>query len=444
MRISCVVLCRIPDERLTCRGARSIQNRLGDVQVQRPTAATRDRPEAVPDMRPTLPALLVLAVVGAVGCGGASTSEHAPGAQRGTLTTADSAAREQQARARLASTEWKTDFAKHAVPLSEFQDGGPPRDGIPPIDEPRVGDLAAGDRFLSGREPVILVEAGGRARAYPEQILIWHEIANDDLGGRPIAVTYCPLCNSAVAMDRRVGGRTLTFGTTGKLRNSDLVMWDRQTESWWQQLTGTALVGRLTGARLRLIDAQVVSWSQFKAAHPDGTVLLRPEGVDRPYGSNPYVGYDQDAAQRPFLYDGEVDRRLKPLERVVAVSSGDDTVVIPFSALAKQPVRAATVGGRVLVVLHARGVTSALDEERIAGSRDVGAVGVFDPRIDGRTLRFARTGDGEFRDQDGTTWDVTGRATEGPLRGRRLRPVRHDVQFWFALAAFLPHARVLR
>ena len=339
---------------------------------------------------------------------------------------------------------WDTDFAKHAVPLSQFQDGGPPRDGIPPIDDPVAGGLSAGDRFLSSREPVIAVEVDGQARAYPEQILVWHEIVNDRLGGRPVAVTYCPLCNSALVFDRRVGGRTLTFGTTGKLRNSDLVMWDRQMQSWWQQFSGVALVGRYTGTRLRALDSQVLSWAQFKASYPRGTVLLRPKGFDRPYGQNPYVGYDSVPASRPSLYGGRLDPRLPPLERVVAVFAGRDVVVVPFSGLARQPVVTGSVGGRQLVVLYARGVASALDERDIARSRDVGTAGAFDSRVRGRALRFTADGRDRFHDQQtGSSWDVTGRALAGPLKGTRLRPLRYDQQFWFALAAFVPHARLL-
>jgi hypothetical protein len=339
---------------------------------------------------------------------------------------------------------WDTDFAKHAVPLSQFEDGGPPRDGIPPIDRPTPGALSAGDRFLSAREPVIAVEVNGQARAYPEQILVWHEIVNDRLGGRAVAVTYCPLCNSALVFDRRVAGRTLTFGTTGKLRNSDLVMWDRQTQSWWQQFSGTALVGRYTGTRLRALDSQVLSWAQFKASHPRGTVLLRPKGFDRPYGQNPYVGYDSVPTSRPRLYGGRLDPRLPPLERVVAVFAGRDAAVVAFSELARQPVVTGSVGGRPLVVLYARGVASALDERDIARSRDVGTAGAFDPRVRGRALRFTADGQDRFRDlQTGSSWDVTGRALAGPLRGARLLPLRHDEQFWFALAAFVPHARLL-
>src|SRR5919197_1465220 len=153
----------------------------------------------------------------------------------------------------LRAQGWETDFSKAAVPITQFSSGGPPRDGISPIDHPKPVSLRAGNRFLEAREPVIAVVIAGQARAYPEQILVWHEIVNDRLGGRPIAVTYCPLCNSALVFNRRVGGRTLTFGTTGKLRRSDLVMWDRQTETWWQQLTAEAVVGELTGTKLKVL-----------------------------------------------------------------------------------------------------------------------------------------------------------------------------------------------
>ena len=387
-------------------------------------------------------ALLILLA----GCGGTAGSvDHRPAADGGARPgLGDRLSGSQMEILRQRYPGWDTDFSRHAVPLSEFEDGGPPRDGIPPIDQPEAGALASGDRFLSPREPVIAVELNGEARAYPEQILVWHEIVNDRLGGRPIAVTYCPLCNSALAFDRRVGGRTLSFGTTGKLRNSDLVMWDRQTQSWWQQFSGTALVGHYTGAQLRPLDAQVLGWAQFKASYPRGSVLLRPKGFDRPYGTNPYVGYDADSGARPQLYGGRLDPRLPPLERVVAVFAGRDAIVAPFSTLARRPVIAASVGGRPVVILYARGVASALDKSAIARSRDVGTAGAFDARIRGRTLRFTANGPNRFRDlQTGSTWDVSGRALAGPLRAARVRPLRHDEQFWFALAAFVPHARLL-
>jgi hypothetical protein len=338
---------------------------------------------------------------------------------------------------------WRTNFARHSVPLSEFRSGGPPRDGIPPIDHPRYVSQRQAQAWLSGREPVIAVQAGPRARAYPIQILVWHEIVNDTLGGRPIAVTYCPLCNSALVFDRRVGTRTLTFGTTGNLRNSDLVMWDRRTQSWWQQLTGEAVVGDLTGARLRALPAQTLSFNAFRRAYPSGDVLSRNTGFDRDYGANPYVGYDRPD-ERPFLYDGRLDPRLPPKERVVSVTVGRDTAVVPFSRLARSPVASFRVGATPAVVLYARGVASPLDGGAVADGRDVGTAGAFDARLDGRTLRFQSRGGTVIDAQTGSTWDVTGRAVAGPLRGQRLAPLRHDEQFWFAIAAFVPRARIVR
>ena len=138
---------------------------------------------------------------------------------------------------------WKTNFEKHSVPYEEILSGGPPKDGIPAVDNPKFVSQKEADKWLKNIEPVVVVEHKGEARAYPLQILTWHEIVNDQLNGLPVSVTFCPLCNAAIAFDRRLDGRLLDFGTTGKLRNSDLVMYDRQTESWWQQFTGEAIIG---------------------------------------------------------------------------------------------------------------------------------------------------------------------------------------------------------
>ncbi len=344
---------------------------------------------------------------------------------------------------RVDKSGWETDFSKHSVPLSEFQSGGPPRDGIPPVDDPKPTSQAEADEWLSDREPVLAVEVGDRARAYPLQILVWHEIVNDRLGGRAIAVTYCPLCNSSLVFDRRVRGRTLTFGTTGNLRNSDLVMWDRRTESWWQQLTAEAVVGELTGTKLKVLPSQTLSWADFKRAYPGGDLLSRDTGVERDYGSTPYDSYDRPDVP-PYLFEGETDDRLPAKERVVAIFAKGETVVVPFSRLARAPVVETEAGGRPVVVLYKRGVVSPLDATSIADSRDVGTAAAFDPRLDGRRLSFERRGDGFVDGETGSRWDIAGRAIAGELAGKRLTPVRHDQQFWFALAAFLPDARVER
>jgi Protein of unknown function (DUF3179) len=375
--------------------------------------------------------LPVLVAAGALaGCGG-----DAPGP-----TTEPERSGEPAQELRVSTADWKTDFSRHSVPLGEFISGGPPRDGIPPIDDPKFVAVREADEWLDDREPVLVVEVAGAVRAYPVQILVWHEIVNDELGGRPIAVTYCPLCNSSLVFDRDVDQvGVLRFGTTGNLRHSDLVMWDDRTESWWQQLTAEAVVGELTGTRLEVLPSQTLSWADFKARHPEGDVLSRDTGFDREYGANPYEGYD-DPDSSPFLLDSQPDRRLPPKERVVAIGE----VVVPFSRLARDPVAEIEVDGAPVVVLYKRGVLSPLDNAAISRSRDVGTAGTFDRRLDDRTLSFEPAGDGRFRDtQTGSTWDITGRAIAGELAGSRLRPVVSDQQFWFALAAFLPDARIV-
>lgn len=379
--------------------------------------------------------LLLVAAAAISGCGG---DDKTPGGS-------SPAARELN----VPTAGWKTDFAQHSVPLGEFRSGGPGRDGIPPIDEPKPVPQEEAEEFLGDREPVLVVERGKAVRAYPVQILVWHEIVNDELGGQPIAVTYCPLCNSSVVFDRRAGGRTLSFGTTGNLRKSDLVMWDRQTESWWQQLTARAVVGELTGTGLEVLPSQTLSWADYKSRHPGGDVLSRDTGARRDYGQNPYAGYDEPGSE-PFLLGEASDDRLAPKERVAAIFVGKEVAVFSFSRLEREPVLNDEVGGKEVVVAYKRGVLSPLDSPSISDSRDVGTAAAFERTTGGRRLEFEprrgrKASGASFVDrQTGSSWDITGRAVSGPLRGRRLRPVRHDEQFWFALAAFVPEADVRR
>jgi len=339
--------------------------------------------------------------------------------------------------------EWKTNFRKHSVDLKEITSGGPPKDGIPAIDKPRFESVAEAGTWLRPNEPVALYVGKNDARAYPLQILIWHEIVNDVVGGAPATVTFCPLCNTTIAFDRRLEGRTLDFGTTGKLRYSDLVMYDRQTESWWQQATGEAIVGDLTGKRLTFLPSQVISWATFGQAYPQGRVLSRKTGHIRPYGQNPYVGYD-NANASPFLYSGPKDGRLPAMERVVAVSLEGEDVAYPFSVLEKVRVVHDTVGGTPVVVLFARGTASALDTATIAQGRDIGATGVFSPVVRGRRLTFLPTNGGFTDRETRSTWTILGEATGGRLKGTRLQPIIHGNHFWFSWAVFKPKTRIYR
>jgi Protein of unknown function (DUF3179) len=324
--------------------------------------------------------------------------------------------------------------------------GGPPPDGIPPIDRPRFLAPSAVD-FLDAQEPVLSLEVGGDARAYPLQILIWHEIVNDVVGNTPVTITYCPLCNTGIAFKRpRIEGRLLDFGTSGKLYRSNLLMYDRQTKTLWAQATGRAVMGRLTGTQLEFLPVHLVSWADWRAGHPSGKVLSRDTGADRPYGQNPYEGYDREDST-PFLFKGDLDPPLPPLARVVGVRIGGDAVAFPYERLRARAVGGwavaeSTVGSIPVVVVWKQGALSALDAGEIAASRAVGAVGVFDARVDGRTFIFQADSMGVADTETGSRWDILGRAVAGPLAGRELTAIIATDSFWFDWAAFYPETRI--
>jgi hypothetical protein len=345
------------------------------------------------------------------------------------------------ARSGISTSGWKTDFSRHTVSYAEIISGGVPRDGIPPIDSPSFVSTEAANSWLADREPVIALEINGDARAYPLQIMTWHEIVNDSVGGIPVSVTFCPLCNSAIAFDRRIGEVVYDFGVSGKLRNSDLIMWDRQTESWWQQFTGEAIVGDLVGIRLDMLPAVIISWGDFKLVYPEDQVLSQDTGYSRPYGRNPYAGYD-DIDNSPFLFRGDPDRRLLPMERVVAVTIDDAPVAFPFSVLEREKVINYQYGDRNLVVFFKPGTASALDQSSIKDSREVGATGVFTPQVKDHDLTFRAEGNSFIDNETGSVWNILGQSVSGTLSGDRLTPVVHGSHFWFAWGSFNPETIV--
>jgi len=328
------------------------------------------------------------------------------------------------------------------VALDEVRSGGPPPDGIPPIDRPkflRVGDVD----FLADNEPVLALEIDGDARAYPVQIMTWHEIVNDTVGGVPVTVSYCPLCNSAVVYDRRLGDLVLDFGTSGLLYNSALVMYDRQTETLWSHYTGEGVIGELTGEDLQTFPVATVSWATFRDANPDGIVLSQDTGFDRDYGRNPYPGYD-NVDGTPFLFQGEVDGKYTALTRIVGIESGEAAIGIPLEDLQAAEVIEGEIDGRPLVAFWASGTSSALQNSTISEGVDVGATGVFVPEANGEELTFSANGDGTFTDdRTGSTWNILGDAVDGELTGERLTAYVHVDTFWFAWSTFRTDTEVL-
>jgi hypothetical protein len=262
----------------------------------------------------------------------------------------------------------ETNFHQIEVDPTEILAGGPARDGIPAITDPTM--TAAGEEDgLDPREPVMVLALDGQpARAYPVRYLMWHEIVNDEAAGVPFAVTFCPLCNSGLIFDRRLYDQVLEFGVSGMLRHSDMIMYDRQTHSWWQQFQGRAIVGDLLGAELTPLPALLQSWEGFRNGNPDGLVMAEPMGHVRPYGANPYEGYDSG---RPFLYRGEnPPHGIEPLARVVRVGSR----AWPLTRLAEAG-ETTEAGVRLT---WAEGQASALDTGRIGEGREVGDVRVVD------------------------------------------------------------------
>jgi hypothetical protein len=277
-------------------------------------------------------------------------------------------------------TAWRsdfplTDFGRHVVPLEEILDGGPPRDGIPAIDHPTFLPAADIDS-LSGNQPVISLVVAGNARAYPLSILMWHEIVNDTIGDVPVVVTFCPLCNAALAFERTVEGQVLDFGTTGRLRHSDLVMYDRQTETWWQQFEGRGIVGRFAGVNLVSLPVRVEGFARFVERHPGGLVLQEPEGSTRPYGYNPYLHYDSDGPYPRFFNIGDLPEGVLPMAYVVAVGTEAWSLTLLRSR------------GHIefddLVLSWTPGAASALDTERIGDGYDLGNVVVQRRDAEGR------------------------------------------------------------
>ena len=332
-------------------------------------------------------------------------------------------------------------FPPALVAEADLRSGGPGPDGIPSIDAPRFLHVANVD-FLRDTEPVYVLELNGGARAYPLQIMTWHEIVNDTVGGIPVAVTYCPLCNSAAAYDRRHAGRVLSFGVSGLLWNSSLVMFDRQTRSLWGHFTGQGIAGVFAGVQLDAFPVTLSSWTDFKTAHPSGLVLSRDTGHPRSYGKNPYPGYD-DINNPPFLFDGKVDGRYAAKTRMIGIDLDDRPVAVTGDRLIRDRVVAVTVGERHLVVWWKLGTASALDAGEVAAGRDVGSVMVFDAVVDARVLRFRPNG-GQFEDAEtGSRWDTFGTATSGPLAGHRLTAIAHVDTFWFAWAAFKPATEII-
>lgn len=341
--------------------------------------------------------------------------------------------------ASISPDAWRTDFSRVTADLSDAVVVAGGRGAIPVITEPRYETTEQADAWISDNEPVLAAFAGDEARAYPIRLLLLHEAVNDWLGGSPLLVTYCPRCNSAAVFERNAGTLTLEFGAASALRSENRVLFDETTESWWQQATGKAIAGEFAGLRLRPAESALISWGDFKRAHPGGTVLSQTSGFDLDYEFNPYFNID---FTQPPPSTGEIDPRLPLRARVIGLVSDDDALAVPFSDLFFSGIVNVRIDGAPVAVFWQRGTSSPLSSADVAQGRDVGAAVAFDARSGDRTLTF-RSERGVFTDeQTGSTWSITGEALDGPLAGSRLNVFPHVNSFWSCWSAFRPATAV--
>lgn len=331
-----------------------------------------------------------------------------------------------------------------------YRDAGPfcvPFDSIPALDHPRL--VAADKARLPGDEPVVAVRVGSMSRAYPIRYLTFHEVVNDLVARVPVAITFCPLCNSAVVFDRRVGRRTLSFGVSGKLRYANLVMFDRRSLSLWQQATGEAVAGDLIGKRLRLIPSSMVSFASWRAENPSGMVMAAPGDFGFDYGTDPYAFYDRDPRRpSPFVKEAAEyappARALPPKWRVVGVTVRRDAVAF---ASPVGPGRVATRDARAagvdLIAFFKKDVAQPGKRVRLARSPRGWSATVWRAELGERRLSFSVIENRFVETTTHSEFSFFGRARSGPLAGLRLRPVPEMTSFWFAWVHFYPDTKLV-
>lgn len=339
---------------------------------------------------------------------------------------------------------WKTDTTIHSVPLSEIQILLP-KGSFPTLDYPNFVGKTEGLKAFYSKEPVIVVSDGNNAKAYSLNILTMHEIANDELSGKPILVTYCPLCNSSIVYNRLVNSDTLEFEASGMLRNSDMVMLDRKTESLWQQIMGTGIVGHYNKTELEVIPSIVISVEDFFARYPAGKIMSTKTGSGKSYGTNPYVGYDSKSKPIGKFFDSEhLDKRLPAMERVIDIKNGDDYKVYTFTDASAAGVINDVFKTSSVVIFHQAGTVSVLDKKQIAASKDVGTATVFNAELGENKYHFSKKGNYFFDKETNSKWDITGRCLLGKSKGKQLFIEPHGSHFAFAWLAFYPNTKIYK
>lgn len=323
---------------------------------------------------------------------------------------------------------------KHTVPLDKILSGGPPQDGIPSIDNPKFQSVQEADEILEDSELVLGLNINGDIRVYPLQILVWHEIVNDVVGDQPVAVTYCPLCFTNQVFNRTLNdGNTVEFGTSGKLYNSNLVMYDRKSNSLWSQALGEGIVGEYAGVKLERIPFDVAYWKEWKELYPESKVLSRDTGSVRPYGADPYGDYyTNDLILFPVAND---DKRLGLKEIIIGLENKDQYKAYKLQEIETKKVINDVIG----------------EDKKIAlVSLEPFMIRVFDRVIDGNDdgnkivvdLFYNETTNTLIDRVTGSELNFDGKFINKQLQGKKLERLPMDQGFWFEWAAFHPETEV--
>lgn len=335
----------------------------------------------------------------------------------------------------------KTNYEHKTIDLKELVKIKNPN-GIKPIDDPIFIPGEEAHYYLSDHDPVIVVKLNGEVRAYPIEVLMHHEVVHDVIQHVPILVTYCPYTDTSYVFRRIIDGNELEFGISGIVRHSNLVLYDFETHSLWQQITGLSVVGDYCGRTLELIPNQVISFKDFYTTYPAGLVLSRHTSMDYPYGTNPYVHYD-DLTNHPMFYHGEIDQRLPAMLRVLGIKIGHQATAYPHSLLQNIPILYDHINQMEFVVFYQKGIHSPLDSAILNQGKKIGSACVFSPYIDGIKLSFIKNSQNKIIDLNtNSEWSILGKAISGPLSGASLMPIPHTNTFWFAWSSFYPFTNI--
>jgi hypothetical protein len=315
---------------------------------------------------------------------------------------------------------------RHIVPLDQIVSGGPPPDGIPSIDNPKFLSVVDASKFLKDSDLVVGLTINGQTKAYPLLILVWHEIVNDKVGGVPVSITYCPLCFTAQVFNRTIGGHMVEFGTSGKLYNNNLVMYDRLCGSLWSQALGEEIVGTHAGESLKRIPFDLAHWKDWKQLYPNSMVLSTDTGFTRPYGVDPYGDYY--TSDQLFFPISNLDKRLGLKEMVVGLDNEGQYKAYILHQIESSKIINDKVGNKPIVLfsLYPRMVRA------------------YSPIIDGQTLDFQYNASTSkiIDKQTGSEWNFDGIAVNGQMKAKQLTRLPFDEGFWFSWAAFHPQTRI--